>query len=269
MPESHGCPGMQRVRDDAKQKAVGSFGNLDYEEENQSWSSIMPKKKIVKRSHKKKRFSQTEIRDLIIASILVLLVGISAFGRPYGILAAIQNIANVLLPLGLLWVPFITATLFLVAFIGHELAHKFIAQHYGMWSEFRMTMMGYYLSLFAILFSLPIFGTGVVYSSGTGITEQDGKTKLAGPMFNLITAIILTIIGIIVKGFIGSIDIYLLFIIQNGIIINGFIALFNMIPIQPFDGANIRNWNNQVWIMTTISLVFLLVVGWVVLPIIA
>lgn len=269
LPESHGCPGMQRVKEEAKRKASRSLGQDDNFEENQTWSSIMPKKKVVKRSYRRKRFTKIEIRDLTIASILVLLVGISAFGRPYGILAALQYIINFLIPNNLVWVPIVTSLLFLVAFMGHELAHKFVAQHYGMWSEFRMTMMGYYLSLFAILFSLPIFGTGIVYTSGNGNPEEDGKSNLAGPMFNLIMAMILIVLGLLVKGITGNIGAFLLFIIQNGIIINGFIALFNMIPLQPFDGATVRRWNQQVWIATTISLIFVLIVGWVVLPIIA
>ncbi|TFG33347.1 hypothetical protein EU527_08275 [Candidatus Thorarchaeota archaeon] len=269
LPESHGCPGMQKVREDAKRKVSDSLGNDEYYKENQTWSSIMPKKKVTKRGYRKGRFTRTEIRDLAIASILVLLVGISAFGRPNGILAAIQNIINNFIPLNLLWVPLTTAFLFLLAFIGHELGHKFVAQHYGMWSEFRMTMMGYYLSLFAILFSLPIFGTGVVYTSGTSSVEEDGKTNLAGPMLNLIVAMFLIMIGVIVKGIFGEINSYILFIIQNGIIINGFIALFNMIPIQPFDGATVRRWDQRVWIATSISLIFVLIIGWIVLPSIA
>ncbi len=269
LPESHGCPGLQRAKDDAKRKVSDSVRKDDYFQENQTWSRIIPRKEIAQKSYHRKRFSKREIRDLSIASVLVLLVGISAFGRPYGILAAFQYIINVLLPVNLIWVPFVTSGIFLLAFMGHELAHKFVAQHYGMWSEFRMTMMGYYLSLFAILFSLPIFGTGIVYTSGSGDVEQDGKTNLAGPMVNLVVAMVLIVIGLMAIVFSGGISYFMLFIIQNGVIINGFIALFNMIPLQPFDGATVRRWSQPVWIVTTIALIFTLIVGWVILPIIA
>ena len=269
LPESHGCPGMQKVKDDAKHKKSSSVMGDEYYQENQTWIPYTQKKQPVRQRYRRKRFSKIEIRDLTIASILVILVGISAFGRPYGILAAFQIIINILLPLNLVWIPIATSGLFLIAFIGHELAHKFVAQHYGMWSEFRMTMMGYYLSLFAIIFSLPIFGTGIVYTSGSGDVDEEGKAKLAGPMLNLIFAMALIIVSILVKAISGGIDYYILIMLQNGIIINGFFALFNMIPIQPFDGANIRRWNQPVWIVTTVALIFALIVGWVVLPMIA
>ena len=115
LPESHGCPAMQKVKDDAKSKTSDSLRKKEYFEENQTWSSVMPKKKITKRSYRRKRFTRIEIRDLTIASILVVLVGLSAWGRPYGILAAIQNIINFFIPSGLLWIPIGTAGLFLIA----------------------------------------------------------------------------------------------------------------------------------------------------------
>ncbi len=271
LPESHGCPGIQKLKDDAKRKVSDSVRRDEYYEDNQTWTPYIPIKKAAKRSYHKKRFSKMEIRDLTIASILVMLVGISAYGSFYGlgIFSAIQLIIIVLIPNNLVWIPLATSGLFLLAFIGHELSHKFVAQHYGMWSEFRMTMMGYYLSLFAILFSLPIFGTGIVFTSGNGNLEEEGKTKLSGPMLNLIVAMVLIIIGLIVRIVTGGIGYYIFFMLQNGIIINGFIALFNMIPVQPYDGALVRKWNQSVWIVTTVALIFVMIVGWLILPIIA
>ena len=265
LPESHGCPGIQRVKDDAKKKkqSTGSLSD-DYFQENQTWIPYTQKRKPVRQVYRRKRFSKVETRDLTIASILVVLVGFSAFGMPYGILHAIQVIMSI--PLVLMWIPVTTCWLFLLAFMGHELAHKFVAQHYGMWSEFRMTTMGYYLSLFAIIFSLPVFGTGIVYTSGNGNAEEEGKTKLAGPMLNLVIAMALIVIALLLRIFFGGIGYLILFMIQEGIIINGFIALFNMIPVQPFDGADIRKWNQPVCIATAIALVFAMIVGYVVLP---
>jgi Zn-dependent protease len=127
-----------------------------------------------------------------------------------------------------------------------------------------MTSMGYYLSAMAILFSLPIFGTGVVYTSGTTDVEHSGKTNAAGPMSNFVIAAILTIIAIIMYalGGMNSMGILLQYAVQ----LNAFLGLFNMIPIQPFDGATVRYWNSRVWIALTAGLLFMLVLGYVGFP---
>ena len=273
MPEGHGCPAMHQVRDDAKRKVSGSADSDEYED-NQTWARVMPrrnqKRKIV-RSHRK-RFSSTEIRDLTIASILVALVAISNMGNMggsfgFGIISALQNFASLIMS-SFWWVPIGMIVIFLLSFMGHELAHKFTAQHYGMWSEFRMNSMGYYLSAIAIIFSIPIFGTGTMYTSGTTNREHDAKTNLAGPLSNFVFASGLVLIAIVATlSMSGTALGFLIFLVQYGIIINAVLGLFNMIPIQPFDGATVKNWSVPVWIALTIALVAMLIIGYLVLPI--
>jgi len=267
LPEGHGCPAMHRVREDAKKKVSDSLGSDDYEE-NQTWSSIIPrnKPKKIRRKSSRKRFSSTELRHLLIASILVTFVGISILGAPNGIISALVNFVA-LISGPFWWVPIGMISIFLLSFIGHELAHKFVAQHYGMWSEFRMTSMGYYLSAIAILFSVPIFGTGTVYTSGTSNTEHNAKTNLAGPLSNFVIAIGLVIVAIFTSTLVSQpVLFYAMYLIRYGIIINSILGLFNMIPIQPFDGATVKNWKLSVWITLTIALVSMLVIGYLVIP---
>jgi Zn-dependent protease len=267
LPEGHGCPAMHQVREDAKRKVSKSVGADDYED-NQTWSTVMPKKNI-KRTHgrsRRRRFSSTELRDLLIASILVTLVGISILGYPSGILNALVLFAGYITS-PYWWYPVGMILIFLLSFIGHELSHKFVAQHYGMWSEFRMTSMGYYLSAIAILFSVPIFGTGTVYTSGTTNTEHNAKANLAGPLSNFVIAIGLVIIAILILTLVPSITLVLVIrLVQYGIVINSILGLFNMIPIQPFDGATVKDWSLPVWITLTISLIAMAVLGFVVIP---
>jgi len=248
LPEGHGCPAMHQVKDEAKRRVSESVGADEYKD-NQTWSSVMPKrkKKQPRQRSGKKRFSSTELKHLLIACILVTLVGISMLGSPYGIAYALSRFAWYMSS-PFWWVPVGMILIFLLAFIGHELAHKFVAQHYGMWSEFRMTTMGYYLSAVAILFSVPIFGTGTVYTSGTSNTEHNAKTNLAGPLSNFLMAIVLVIITIFTYGLASQ---PMLYLIQYGIIINSILGLFNMIPIQPFDGATVKDWKMSVWITLT------------------
>ena len=221
-------------------------------------------KKIRRRSGKR-RFSSTELRHLLIASILVTLVGISILGSPYGIVNALGVFIG-LITGPFWWVPVGLISIFLLSFIGHELSHKFVAQHYGMWSEFRMTSMGYYLSAIAILFSVPIFGTGTVLTSGTSNTEHNAKTNLAGPLSNFVIAISLVVVAIFSITLISQpVLFYVMFLVRYGIIVNAILGLFNMIPIQPFDGATVKDWSLPVWITLTIALVSMLVIGYLVI----
>ncbi len=268
LPESHGCPGIQKVREAAQRRVTDSLGFDEYEEENQTWIPVTSQKKPKRRRSKKSRFSTIEKRDLLIASIIVILVGISLLGGMgsgiyIGILTFISMISS-----SFWWVPVGMISIFLLSFMGHELAHKFTAQHYGMWSEFRMTPMGYYLSAIAILLSIPIFGTGTVYTSGAASREDNAKTNLAGPLSNFFIAIGLIIIALLAVLLISPVSLsYVMFLVQYGIIINGILGVFNMIPIQPFDGATIKDWSKPVWIVLTIALVSIVIIGYIVIPI--
>jgi Zn-dependent protease len=267
LPESHGCPGIQRVREDAQRRVSDSLGFDEYEKENQTWVPAMPQKKPKRTTPKKTRFSKTEKKDLLISSILVILVSISIFGAPYGIINGIQLFISLLMS-AYWWVPIGMISIFLLSFMGHEFSHKFIAQHYGMWAEFRMTSMGYYLSAIAILFSIPIFGTGTMYTSGASSREEDAKTNLAGPLSNFVIASGLVIVALLAAFLLSSSSLgYIMFLVQYGVIINSVLGLFNMIPIQPFDGATVKDWSKPVWVVMTIALVFMLVMGYLVIPI--
>jgi Zn-dependent protease len=248
---------MHKVREDARRRVSDA---VDPQDMNVTYSIDEPRK-TRRRRPRRRRFSSTEIRDLTIASILVILVGLSIFGSPSGILLAIQRL-GIYLALGLWWLPVGMIAIFLFSFMAHELAHKFVAQSFGAWSEFRMIPTGYILSAMAILFSVPIFGTGVVYSSGMANREQNGKTNLAGPLTNFVIAAVLMITAMTVSLLFGPL-LFAALLFQFGIQLNAFLGLFNMIPFQPFDGGSIRDWSNRVWIAQVIGLGFMLVLGWV------
>jgi Zn-dependent protease len=266
LPESHGCPGIQKVREDAKRKVSGSLKKNGYEEGNQTWIPAPARKKEARKKTRRPRFSSTEVRDLSIASILVVLVSISIFGTPYGIINGVAIFSSYLMS-PYWWVPIGMIAIFLLSFMGHELAHKFTAQRYGMWSEFRMSPMGYYLSAIAILFSIPIFGTGIMYTSGTTNKEEDAKSNLAGPLSNFIIAVCLMLLAFVAVIFLDPISLgNVMFLVRYGIIINGVLGLFNMIPIQPFDGATVKDWSLPVWIVMAAALFSMLIIGYFVVP---
>jgi Zn-dependent protease len=274
LPESHGCPGILRAKEDARTKLADSFsGYYDYDndEEHPKFVTSVPRSPRRKRRN---RFSSRELRDLGIASILVSLVAFSMLGSGagLGIVAAITNLP-VFVANGTIWIIFPLIILFLAAFMIHEMAHKFTAQRYGMWSEFRMTTAGYYLSAVAIIFSVPIFGTGVVYASGAKSAEDNARVNIAGPLSNLIFGSILGFIAVIIPVSYGSPIPYseltlwfVMFILQYGVILNAMLGLFNLLPFQPFDGGTVFAWDRKIWLILVIALLMTAIHGYIIIP---
>ncbi len=269
LPESHGCPGILRAQDDARTKLADSFsGYYDYDDEETPTfvTASTPQKK----RRKRKRFSESEKRDLLIASILVCLVAFSMLGSgaSIGIIAAFGNLP-IYIQYGTIWFLFALILLFLGSFMIHEMAHKFTAQHYGMWSEFRMTTAGYYLSAVAILFSVPIFGTGIVYATGARSADDNAKVNIAGPLSNLIFGSILAALSIFIPLTYGgpipytNVNLWLIMnLLHFGIILNAMLGLFNMLPFQPFDGGTVFGWDRRVWLILTVALAMTAIFGY-------
>ncbi len=136
-----------------------------------------------------------------------------------------------------------------LGFVLHELAHKFVAIHYGFWAEYKLWVQGLILAVVISVISNFIFAApGAVYIHGEYISdEQNGKISLAGPLTNIVLALI----------FLGLIPLFagneiLLAICSIGFTINSFLALFNLIPFSILDGAKIFRWNPIVWALTAI-----------------
>ncbi len=198
-------------------------------------------------SRKKYGFGQTELKELGI-SMLVLTI---AFAIVFS--GGIQNI-----DWGFFAFMFpVAAIAVLTAFVFHELGHKFVAQRYGCWAEFRYwqsgLMMALVFSLLGFLFAAP----GAVMVSGRVTEEQNGKISAAGPMLNIAMAVALIPVLLYFSNetFIGFVT---FFIIR----INAFIGGFNLIPFMPFDGAKIVRWNIPVYIIMVIMALGLIAFGY-------
>ncbi|MFO7837321.1 MAG: AN1-type zinc finger domain-containing protein [Candidatus Thorarchaeota archaeon] len=261
LPENHNCPAMQEVHERAREKRIRPQAPKEAKSNQSEQLSISLLPKLTSKLPKRKtgRFSKREIRDLLIASALVVLVGLSLTGST----PIIGGIAMLFSPYW--WYPVATIVLFLTAFMVHELAHKFTAQSFGMWSEFRMTTYGYLLSAMAILFRFPVFGTGAVMTRGRATLEEHGKANLAGPLSNFIMGLI--IVGVAALSSVLGFFVYPINqIIRFGLMLNAVLGLFNMIPVQPFDGGTVLRWNKKVWGLQVVGLAALLVFLYFGLP---
>jgi len=180
--------------------------------------------------------SKIEIVDLIKAWIAISI----AFGI---ILTRIQGpgatMADMFLNLGISG--FTVGT----AFLLHEMGHKVTAQRYGLIAEFRsfdfMLLVAIAMALFL---GIVIAAPGAVMIAGKVHKNKYGIISMAGPMVNIILALLFGVALAVTE----------MMVMWYGFLINGFIALFNMIPFGAFDGKKIMNWNKTVYgIMVAIS----------------
>ena len=192
------------------------------------------------------RFSPTEIRHLILGTALVTAVGISL-------------IRNVFATNGYLGIA-VATVLFAMGFILHELAHKYVAQGYGLWAEFRVNTFGVLLTAVSIVSPLKFIAPGAVVISGMADNDRMGRTAIAGPIVNVVIAMgLLVTLPALGQTMIGPAVLY-------GAAINSFLALFNLIPFSIFDGRKIFVWNKRYWAIVFILAVALTAYTYLLLP---
>ena len=135
-----------------------------------------------------------------------------------------------------------------VGFICHELSHKFVAQKLGFRAEFRLWQTGLIIALICAFISIfsPIgflfAAPGAVYILSYTSRREGGLISLAGPSANIILALIFYAIAIHSSGFTALVSSY-------GMVINLWLAAFNLLPIPPLDGSKIFAWKFPVWAM--------------------
>jgi Zn-dependent protease len=163
---------------------------------------------------------------LILGTVLVTAAGVSFLkGNAFSLLSLI-----------------VATVIFASGFILHELAHKYVAQRYGLWAEFRVNTMGVLLTAISIVSPLKFIAPGAVVISGFADKDRMGWTAIAGPIVNIVITIILLATLPVLSGhpLIAS-------AVLTGAAINAFLALFNMIPFAIFDGRKVYVWNRRYW----------------------
>ncbi len=142
-----------------------------------------------------------------------------------------------------------------VGFLFHELSHKVLAQKYGAIAEFRSFDMMLVLALATSFLGVVFAAPGAVMIAGGNINvKRYGKISAAGPIVNLVLAIIFFVVRTL--NFSTTFNL----IGQYGFFVNSWLALFNMIPLWEFDGRKIFAWSKTVWVsIVAVALVFLFV----------
>jgi len=192
-------------------------------------------------------FSKTEVIHITVA-IVILSVAFSLvmsrrFYDPMGEILTILGISFVLV---------------ICSFLLHEFGHKFVAQRYRAWSEFRAYPYGLVMALLFSVMGFLFAAPGAVYIRGEIDKDSYGRISLAGPAVNFVIAAIAIVVTLaLVPGTMIH------FVFQMLAWLNAFLGLFNMIPVAPFDGSKIIKWDLKIYIITALvgaaEIIFILV----------
>ncbi len=180
-------------------------------------------------------FTSKEKQELLIGTAIFVLVGLSVVVNPLDFILNIDT--NLILFLVIL------ACFMIPLWLFHELAHKFTAQYYGLYSEFRLYPNFALISLLSAFFPFPkIIAPGVVHISGVYRSDISARTAMAGPLINILIGGIFLSLAAISSDNWSSLLLYVSYLSFN-------LALFNLLPFSVLDGAKIFHWNQSFYIL--------------------
>lgn len=143
-----------------------------------------------------------------------------------------------------------------LGFLLHELAHKFLAQRYGCIAEFRAFDTMLVLALFMSFFGFILAAPGAVFIHGNINTARNGRISAVGPLVNIVLAGVFFVILLVAStAFPHPLLITLAF---YGLSINGWLALFNLLPFWQLDGAKVLRWNKQIYAAMIAAAIFVM-----------
>ncbi len=174
-----------------------------------------------------------ELKDLVISALVLALVfGIALSGGFRAFLA----------PQSLIIVFLMSIVAVSLGFVLHEIGHRFVARRFGCFAEYTMWPTGLILALvvsfFGFVFAAP--GAVMIYpGAGATLTKRKvGLISITGPAMNLCLALVFLLLDMA----------YPMLLFSLGARINTWLAIFNLIPFGPLDGAKIFRWHKGAWL---------------------
>ena len=197
-------------------------------------------------------FSRIELGHLIIAIVVLTLAFSFTFSKNnllFFFLGSSIDITQYFYFMPIAFLGIVTA------FVVHELSHKFVAQKYGLWSEFRMYPQGLLLSVVVAFFTGLVFAApGAVMFRGEAKPFETGRIAAAGASANIAIAVVTYALYHFLffnMGFWGT-------LIGFICLVNLLLATFNLLPLGPLDGKKVLLWNEIIWfVLFSVSVLFL------------
>jgi len=200
--------------------------------------------------------SSVELRDLLL-SLIALVVAFSVLMNGKRI-PGLEIVLIIVVGVG-------------TGFLLHEMAHKFVALHFGYFAEYRANMMGLIIAVAASFVGFIFAAPGAVMISKPNAPQEfymqdpfgqeDLKREikketllisLAGPMTN----IVLVIFFFLAQMF-GPSNGLAAQAANFALIINLTLAAFNLLPFGPLDGKKIFDSNRMVWLLVGLPTILL------------
>lgn len=122
---------------------------------------------------------------------------------------------------------------------------------YGCQAEFKLWPLGLLVAVVTSFFGFVFASPGSLHISPENLSDEiNGKISIAGPMANMVLALIfLAIAALIYPLKIHSNIFHLIYLISTvGFSVNCFLATFNLFPIYSLDGTKVLKWNVGIWI---------------------
>ncbi len=178
-----------------------------------------------------------ELKDLVTSAVLLAL----AFG-----IALTGGFRAFFEPRSLIIVSLMAVVGVSLGFVLHEMGHRIVARRFGCFAEYTMWPTGLMLALICSLFGFVFAAPGAVmiypradaWGRATLTSEEAGLISIAGPALNICLAVVFLLLNMA----------YPMLLFTMGAQINIWLAIFNLIPFGPLDGAKILRWNKRVWL---------------------
>lgn len=183
-------------------------------------------------------FTKNEVRDLLIAFIVLsFCFAISSVRLDVHGIVSIFPIVMVGVGVG---------------FILRELGQKFAAVKCGCEAEFRLWPIGLLIAFVTAFIGIVFAFPGEIRTNPANVSEEiAGKIGIAGPIANIILALLFIVIAALIFPLTAHSDIFHLIylILTVGFSVNSFLATFNLFPFYTLDGIKVFKWNAKIWIV--------------------